>query len=298
MARKRRGRAISGWIVLDKPVGVTSTTAVSTVRDALRAAKAGHAGTLDPLASGLLPVAIGEATKVVSMVMESEKSYRFTVQWGQERDTDDAEGTPTAESASRPDRAAIEAALSHYLGEIEQVPPVYSAIKVAGERAYDMAREGRPPVLAARQVWIGSLTLLDCPDADHAEFVMTCGKGAYVRSLARDLGRALGCFAHVTALRRTRVGPFHEENAISLDIVRQLRHKDELDELLSPVETALADIPALAITGSEADRLKCGQAIRVPQKLEGTVYATTDGRPVALVTVQNGEVRPVRVFNL
>jgi len=298
MSRKRRGRAVSGWIILDKPSGLTSTTAVSSVRDALRAAKAGHAGTLDPLASGILPIAVGEATKVVSMVMDSEKSYRFTVRWGQERDTDDAEGAVTNECPERPDRATIEAALPQFEGEIEQVPPVYSAIKVAGERAYDMARDGRPPVLTPRTVWIASLTLLDCPDADHAEFTMSCGKGAYVRSLARDLGRALGCLGHVTALRRTRVGPFNEQNAISLDIVRELRHKDELDDLLQPVETALADIPALAVTGAEADRLKCGQAVRVPQNLEGTVYATTDGRPVALATIQNGEVRPVRVFNL
>lgn len=298
MARRRRGRAVNGWIVLDKPVGVTSTAAVSAVRDALRAAKAGHAGTLDPLASGLLPVALGEATKVVSMVMDSEKSYRFTVRWGEERDTDDAEGVTVDSAAERPDAAAIAAVLPGYLGEIAQVPPVYSAIKVSGERAYDMARDGRAPVLDARTVWIGSLDLLGCPDADHAEFEMTCGKGAYVRSLARDLGRQLGCLGHVSALRRTRVGPFDESIAISLDIVRELRHKDELDDLLLPVETALADIPALAVTGAEADRLKCGQAVRVPQNLEGTVYATADGRPVALVTVQNGEVRPVRVFNL
>lgn len=298
MARKRRGRPVSGWIVLDKPVGLTSTTAVSAVRGALRAAKAGHAGTLDPLASGLLPIAVGEATKVVSMVMDSEKSYRFTVQWGEESDTDDAQGEIVQKSDTRPDRADIEALLPSFVGELEQVPPVYSAIKVAGERAYDLARDGRPPTLEARVVWIGSLDLLGCPDADHAEFTMTCGKGAYVRSLARDIGRALGCLGHVTALRRTRVGPFDEDDAISLDIVQQLRHKDELDELLLPVETALADIPALAVTGAEADRLKCGQAVRVPQNLQGTIYATTDGRPVALAIVQNGEVRPVRVFNL
>jgi tRNA pseudouridine55 synthase len=203
-----------------------------------------------------------------------------------------------ADSAERPSVEEIEAALPQFLGDILQVPPSYSAIKVAGERAYDLARDGRPPQLEPRGVWIGGLELLECPDADHAVLAMTCGKGAYVRSLARDLGRALGCLGHVTALRRTRVGPFHEGNAISLDIVQELRHKDELDDLLLPVETALADIPALAVTGAEADRLKCGQAVRVPQKLEGTVYATTDGRPVALATVSDGEVRPVRVFNL
>lgn len=298
MARKRRGRPVNGWMVLDKPVGLTSTTAVSTVRGALRAAKAGHSGTLDPLASGLLPIALGEATKVVSMVMDSEKAYRFTVRWGEERDTDDAEGEVVRECAARPTQADIEALLPNYVGELEQVPPVYSAIKVAGERAYDLARDGRPPALEARTVWIGSLDLLGCPDGDHAEFAMTCGKGAYVRSLARDLGRALGCLGHVTVLRRTRVGPFDEDDAISLDIVQQLRHKDELDELLLPVETALADIPALAVTGAEAHRLKCGQAVRVPQNLQGTIYATADGRPVALAVVENGEVRPVRVFNL
>ena len=298
MGRRRRGRSVSGWIVLDKPVGVNSTRAVSQVRDALRAAKAGHAGTLDPLASGILPIAIGEATKVVSMVMGAQKAYRFTVRWGEERDTDDAEGKVVNESAERPSDAAIRSVLREFRGDIAQTPPSYSAIKVAGERAYDLAREGRPPILEPRQVWIGALDLTGRPDADHAEFAMISGKGAYVRSLARDLGRRLECLGHVSALRRTRVGAFDEETAISLDIVQKLRHKDELDDLLLPVETALADIPALAVTGAEADRLKCGQAVRVPQNLEGTVYATADGRPVALATVTNGEVRPVRVFNL
>jgi len=298
MGRRRRGRPISGWVILDKPRDVTSTDAVATVRRAFDAAKAGHAGTLDPLATGILPIALGEATKVVAMVMDSAKRYRFTLRWGEERDTDDAEGEVVAGSPERPDANAIEQALRPFHGEVEQVPPTYSAIKIAGERAYDLARDGRPPALEPRLVRIDSLTLLDLPDRDHAVFELACGKGAYVRSVARDLGRALGCFGYVADLRRTAVGAFTEETAISLDKINELRHKEALDQILLPVETALADIPALAITGSEADRLRCGQTIRVPVKVEGTVYAMSEGRPVALASACDGEVRPVRVFNL
>ncbi|HZD26872.1 MAG TPA: tRNA pseudouridine(55) synthase TruB [Alphaproteobacteria bacterium] len=298
MARRRRGNPVHGWVVLDKPREMTSTEAVSRVRRAFEAAKAGHAGTLDPLATGVLPIALGEATKVVAMVMDSTKRYRFTLRWGEERDTDDVEGAVTATCGRRPDEAAVEAVLPAFLGDVEQVPPTYSAIKVAGERAYDLARDGRPPDLAPRLVRIDALRLLAMPDRDHAVFEMTCGRGAYVRSLARDLGRRLDCLGHVSELRRTAVGAFTEARAIPLDKLDELRHKGALEQALLPVETALADIPALAVTGAEADRLKCGQAIRVPHKVEGTVYTTTGGRPVALARASAGEVRPVRVFNL
>lgn len=298
MARRRRGRKVDGWVALDKPEGLTSTSALARARRAFDAAKAGHAGTLDPLATGLLPVALGEATKLCAEVMESGKSYRFTLRWGEERDTDDAEGRTTETSAARPSREAVLAALPAFVGEIEQAPPAYSAIKIDGERAYDLAREGRPARLAPRLVRVDRLELLGLPDADHAEFELDCGRGTYVRSIARDLGRRLGALAHVSRLRRTRVGPFGEANAISLAQLEELGHKGALETALLPVETALADIPALAVTGPEAHRLKCGQAVRVPSTMEGAVYAMSAGRPVALARLEGGELRPVRVFNL
>jgi len=298
MARKRRGRPVHGWFIFDKPLGMTSTQAVAKVRRAFDAAKAGHAGTLDPLATGVLPIAMGEATKAVSAAMDGAKSYRFTIFWGQERDTDDAEGKVVSESDSRPTQAQIEAALPQFIGDIEQVPPAYSAIKVDGARAYDLARGGETVVLAARPIRIDDLNLVDCPDPDHAVLEMHCGKGAYVRGVARDLGRVLGCFGHVSELRRVCVGHFDESMAISLDKLEDMGHKEALDDLLLPVEAALADIPALPVTGPEAERLRFGQTIRVPHSVEGTVYATTDGKPVALAKIHAGEVRPVRVFNL
>lgn len=298
MARKRRGRPVNGWVVLDKPAGMTSTRAVSEVRRLFQAAKAGHAGTLDPLATGVLPIALGEATKAMPFVVDAGKNYRFSLCWGEERDTDDSEGSVVSQSANRPDRAAVEQALPGFVGEISQQPPAYSAIKVDGQRAYDLARDGRPPVLEERVVRIDELRLVDWQPPDAASFEMRCGKGAYVRSIARDLGRLLGCFAYVSALRRTRVGPFAEADAISLDKLQAFGHKEPPEGALLPVETALADIPALAVTGSEASRLKCGQAVRVPSSMEGTIYATAEGRPVALAQISGGEVRPVRVFNL
>ena len=298
MGRKRHGRPVHGWFIFDKPLGMTSTQAVAKVRHAFDAAKAGHAGTLDPLASGVLPIALGEATKVVAKAMDGAKAYRFTIRWGEERDTDDAEGQVIGRNDSRPSVVEIEAALAQFVGEIEQVPPAFSAIKVDGARAYDLARGGAPPILPARLIRIDELHLRNCPNPDHAVLEMVCGKGAYVRGLARDLGRCLGCLGHVSELRRSRVGHFDESMAISLDKLDGMGHKEALDGLLLPVEAALADIPALAVTGPEAERLRFGQAIRVPHSAEGTVYATTDGRPVALANIHAGEVRPVRVFNL
>ena len=301
MARRRRGRAISGWIVLDKPEGMTSTQAVGRVRWLFDAAKAGHAGTLDPLATGLLPIALGEATKLVSRVMDGAKRYTFTARWGEARDTDDAEGEVLAASEARPSHAAIRAALSDFTGEIEQRPPTYSAIKVAGARAYDLARQGKPAVLEPRPVWIDRFELLereDGDDPDLAHFVVDCGKGAYIRSLARDLGERLGCLGHVVRLRRAKVGPFGEGDAILLDKLEELRHKEALDEALILIEAVLDDIPALAVMGSEAVRLKNGQTVRVPSTKQGLVCVMADDRPLALGQLDHGELRPVRVFNL
>ncbi len=298
MGRKRRGRPVHGWFVLDKPLGMTSAQAVGKIRWAFNAAKAGHAGTLDPMATGILPIAMGEATKVVSVAMDGEKAYRFTIHWGEERDTDDAEGQIVGESQDRPTPDQIKDTLPLFTGLTEQVPPIYSAIKVGGNRAYDLARSGDVPKLKARLIMINELTLLTCPDTDHAVLEMICGKGTYVRGVARDLGRHLGCLGHVSELRRVRVGPFDESVAFLLDKLEDMGHKGALDDLLLPVEAALADIPALPVTGPEADRLRFGQAIRVPFSVEGTIYATSDGRPVALAKIRAGEVHPVRVFNL
>ena len=230
MGRRRRGQPINGWVIVDKAVGLTSTKVVGKVRWLFDARKAGHAGTLDPLASGILPIALGEATKVISHVFDAPKQYEFTVTWGESRDTDDREGEVTATSTERPSGSDIETLLARFIGEIQQTPPVYSAIKVDGERAYDLARDGQPPELAPRTVRIDELTLLSQPDADRACFRMRCGKGAYVRALARDLGEILGCFGHISQLRRTNVGPFGESDAISLDMLEELRHKGALDE--------------------------------------------------------------------
>ncbi len=306
MARRRKGRAVHGWIVLDKPVGVTSTNAVARVKRMFQAAKAGHAGTLDPLASGILPIALGEATKTVPYAVDGLKSYRFTVRWGEETDTDDKEGEVTQRSDSRPSLSDIERQLPDFTGEIEQVPPRFSAIKVDGSRAYDLAREGDEFELAARLVQVNRLTVLEQPDTDHAIFEAECGKGTYIRSLARDLGRALGCLGHICELRRTRVGPFKEEATISLDKLEELSHSaaglEGLDAVLEPVETALDDIPALAISGDDAAKLKRGQGVLMRGRdapiINGPVYATSRGTLVALGEVKRGELRPKRVFNL
>ncbi len=297
MARKRKGNPVNGWVIVDKARGLTSTETVSKVRWLYQAAKAGHAGTLDPLATGVLPIALGEATKVISHVFDAAKTYDFTIRWGEARDTDDSEGEVIRRSDQRADQDTITAALAAFVGRIEQRPPAFSAIKVDGERAYDLARDGRPPALAPRLVQVDELTLNEIIDADHAEFSMRCGKGTYVRALARDLGEKLGCFGHVAGLRRTRVGPFHQGDAISLDKLEELRHKGALDEARQAVETALVDIPAVAVTGSEAERIKCGQSLRVPSSKEGTVYITSKDRLVAMAHIHSGEVRPVRVFN-
>ena len=314
MARRRKGRAVHGWIILDKPVGVTSTNAVARVKRAFQAAKAGHAGTLDPLASGILPIALGEATKTIPFVVDGLKSYRFTVRWGEETETDDNEGEVVERSDKRPSRDDIERTLPDYTGEIEQVPPRFSAIKVEGARAYDLAREGDEFQLAARLVQVNKLAIIELPDTDHTTFEAECGKGTYVRSLARDIGRALGCFGHVSELRRTRVGPFKEDATISLAKLEELSHSaaglEGLDAVLEPVETALDDIPALALNATQADHLRHGRPVRlqVPgmrplaaiESLDDgdMLCAMADGRPVALARYEDGEIRPVRVLNL
>ena len=305
MARQRKGLPVNGWLIFDKPRGMTSTQAVSRVKRLYQAAKAGHAGTLDPLATGVLPIALGEATKTVPFVVEGSKQYRFTVRFGAETDTDDAEGKVVASSEKRPTRAEIEAELPSFTGEIEQVPPRYSALKVDGARAYELARDDEDFELAARRVSVESLTLADHPDPDHCVLEAYCGKGTYVRALTRDLGRALGTLGHVEELRRTRVGPFSEERALSLAALEALAESGGSEALLTallPVETALCDIPALAVAGPDADRLRRGQAVLLRGRdapiLEGTVYAVSRGMLVAIGEVSRGELKPKRIFNL
>jgi tRNA pseudouridine55 synthase len=305
--RRRLKLDIHGWVVLDKPVGMTSTHAVSAVRRLTSARRAGHAGTLDPLASGCLPIALGEATKTVPFVMEGRKHYRFTVRWGEERDTDDAEGRVVETSAARPGEADIRNLLPRFTGTIAQVPPRFSAIKVEGERAYDLARDGEAVELEARPVEIARLDLVGLPDADHAMFEAECGKGTYVRALARDMGRILGTFGHVSALRRTAVGPFGADDMISLERLEALWHRAaageaSLADALKPVETALVDIPALAVSRADAARLQRGQAVLLRGRdapiIRGAVYVTASGLLVALAEVDHGEIVPKRVFNL
>lgn len=303
--RRNKGREVSGWVVLDKPVGFTSTQAVSIVRRLFDATKAGHAGTLDPLASGCLPIALGEATKAVPHVFDSTKVYRFAVSWGVETDTDDTEGKPVATSDDRPDRAAILAALPRYVGEIEQVPPAYSAIKIDGERAYDIARDGEVVELEPRQVTVYRLDLV-ASDADTAEFEAECGKGTYVRALARDLGRLLGTFGHVTQLRRLLVGPFDETAFVTLDAfcaAVEAGGPDAGDALLLPVEAALGALLEIPVSSNDAGRLLRGQAIllrgqNAPVAIDGPVYATAAGRLIAIGEIEAGQLHPRRVFNL
>ena len=318
MARKKRGRPISGWLVLDKPEGVTATRATGMVRRIFDAQKAGHAGTLDPLASGILPIALGEATKTVPYAMEGRKIYRFTAAWGEARETDDREGRVVAQSPVRPGEAAIRAMLPRFAGIIDQRPPAYSAIKVEGERAYRLARAGEAVELPSRQVVVHTLELLGIPDPDHAEFRAVCGKGVYIRSLVRDLALALGTVGHVSALRREGVGPFGLAHAVPLAKLEEMSHIPDpsgasspavsLLALLRPIETALDDIPALALTEREADRLKQGRPVPVLRSdnrkvvdglAEGaTLYAMAEGKPVALLTWDGALAHPLRLFNL
>lgn len=300
MGRTKKGRAVSGWLVVDKPAGITSTAVVNKVKWALGAQKAGHAGTLDPAATGVLAVALGEATKTVPHVTDALKCYRFMVRWGAATTTDDAEGEVVATSAARPAEEEIRAALGAYRGEIMQVPPQFSAVKVEGERAYDLAREGERLDLAARPLWVDRLDLLERPDADHALFEMVCGKGGYVRSIARDLGRDLGCLGHVAWLRREWSGPFRAGDGITMEEVERLAHQPELDAHLKPLEWALEDLPQVVATPEGAARIRNGNpgmviASGIDWGVE--VWASHQGRAIAIGRYQAGELHPSRVFN-
>jgi len=303
MARRRKGQAVNGWLILDKPEGMTSTRAVGRVRWLYDAVKAGHAGTLDPLATGILPIAFGEATKTVPFAVEGRKAYRFTVRFGAETDTDDREGKVTETSDRRPTAAEIEAVLPQFTGAISQVPPRYSALKVEGARAYDLARNEEEFELAPRVVTVDRLRLVDLPDPDHGVLEAECGKGTYVRALARDLGRALGCLGHVSALRRTRVGSFTEAEAVTLEEVEAAAQesREAALPLLRPVETALQDLPALNLSSADAARLRQGQAVLLRGRdapiMTGPVYVVSKGALVALGEVAQGEFRPRRIFN-
>ncbi len=303
MTRRKKGKPVHGWVVLDKPAGMTSTQAVSAVKRLYDAQKAGHAGTLDPLATGILPIALGEATKTVPFAVDGEKAYRFTVRFGAETDTDDAEGTVVRTSDALPARAAIEALLPRFTGEISQVPPQFSAVKVDGNRAYDLARSGEAVVLEPRAVLIEDLRLVETPDAATAVFEARCGKGTYVRALARDMGRALSCFAHVIALRRTRVGPFEEAGAVGLEALRSAAQAggDALLAHLLPVEAPLEALPGLSVGTNDAASLARGQAVLVRGRdapiMAGAAWAHFKGRILALGELEKGAFRPTRVFN-
>ncbi|NBE07070.1 tRNA pseudouridine(55) synthase TruB [Paragemmobacter ruber] len=300
MARSKKGRAVSGWLIVDKPAGITSTAVVNKVKWAFQAQKAGHAGTLDPAATGVLAVALGEATKTVPLVTDALKAYRFMVRFGAATSTDDAEGAVIETTETRPTDADIEAALPAFRGQIEQVPPQFSAVKVDGARAYDLAREGEALDLAARPLWVESLTLIDRPDADHALLEMVCGKGGYVRSIARDLGRALGCLGHVLWLRREWSGPFDAADGVNLEEIDRLARTDAIDSLLKPLEIGLADLPQVIATPEGAARLRNGNpGMVIASGIDwGTeVWASHQGRAIAIGRYQAGELHPSRVFN-
>ncbi len=307
MAHRRKGRKINGWVIVDKPIGVSSAHAVARVRRTLDAMKAGHAGTLDPLATGVLPVALGEATKTITYLLDASKSYRFTLRWGIATATDDAEGAVIEESEVRPETPAIRAALPAFTGQIAQTPPAFSAVKIDGKRAYAIARADGDPKLQPRTVRIESIELDEVVDEDHAVFLVTCGKGTYMRALARDLARALGTVGHVADLRRIAVGPFNEEMAISLEEFASLGHSAAAMGHLLAVETVLDDIPALAVTESEASRLRAGQPVpvirsanqeRIRNLADGAVLcALSNGKLVAYTRLEGRQVHPVRVLN-
>ncbi len=309
MARRKKGQAISGWVNLDKPYDLGSTSAVSRVRRLFDAQKAGHAGTLDPLATGVLPIALGEATKTVPYLVDADKAYRFTIAWGRTTTTLDREGDTVAESAVRPTPAEVESALPAFVGDIDQIPPAYSAIKVGGERAYDLARAGETVELESRIVTVHSARVAEAPDADHVTLEIECGKGTYVRAIVRDLAAALGACGHVSDLRRTRVGRFTEQDSVALEFLENLGYEARQSEALLPVETALDDIPVLAVTDEDAFRLKQGRSIvLVPRQVElvkarlkpgsRTVSAMAGERVVALCEMRAGRLEPSRVFNL
>jgi tRNA pseudouridine55 synthase len=303
---KKRGKPVHGWVVFDKPLNMSSTQAVGKIRWLFDAEKAGHGGTLDPLATGLLPIALGEATKTVQWAMDGRKTYQFRVKWGAETATDDLEGEVTAQSELRPTQDSIESILNQFTGEITQIPPIYSALKIDGERAYDLARAGEKPEMTPRQVMIEELRLLDASSPEQADFECVCGKGTYIRALARDVGRALGCLGHLTLLRRTQVGPFSEKDMISLEKLEELRHKSTgegaLQGALHSISTVLDGIPALAVVDQDAAKLRQGQTVllrgaNAPINCEA-VLVNHDGRPLGICEIKNGSLKTKRLFNL
>ncbi|MFV2053761.1 tRNA pseudouridine(55) synthase TruB [Aliiroseovarius sp. YM-037] len=301
MARRRKGRDISGWLVIDKPAGITSNAVVNKVRWAFDAKKAGHAGTLDPDATGVLAIALGEATKTVPYITDALKAYRFTVRLGQATNTDDAEGEVIATSDTRPTDAEITDALPAFTGDIMQIPPKFSAVKIDGERAYKLARDDEEFEIAARPLWVEELLLIDRPDADHVTLEMTCGKGGYVRAIARDLGEALGCYGHVRDLRRIWSGPFEPEDGITMDEVEALAKTPDLDDHLLPLETGLTDLPELRTTADGAAKLRNGNpglVLTSDAEYGDEAWASFDGQAVAVGTYKAGELHPSRVFNL
>ncbi|MEZ5926168.1 MAG: tRNA pseudouridine(55) synthase TruB [Hyphomicrobiaceae bacterium] len=305
MSRKKRGNPVHGWLVLDKPSGMTSTAAVGAIKRLYNAQKAGHAGTLDPLATGILPIALGEATKTVPYIVDGAKSYRFTVRWGIETDTDDSEGQVTASGGRVPSADEIVEVLPRFMGEILQRPPRYSAVKIDGERAYDLAREGATVEIAERPVVIDRLEIVGTT-GDETVLEADCGKGTYVRALARDLGRTLGTYGHVTKLRRLEVGPFDEQDAVTLAEVTEAAGRPdaarELRTLLKPLESALTDLIGLSVSREDALRLRRGNNVLLRGRdapiFEGLAYATSMGDPVALVSAEHGYLVPKRVFML
>ncbi|MDE2446661.1 MAG: tRNA pseudouridine(55) synthase TruB [Alphaproteobacteria bacterium] len=319
MFMKKKGLPVHGWVVFDKPLGMSSTQAVGKIRWLFNAEKAGHGGTLDPLATGLLPIALGEATKTVQWAMDGRKVYRFRAQWGTETTTDDLEGEVSARSDARPEKSSIDAILNDFVGEIMQAPPVFSAIKINGERAYDLARAGEAPEMALRPVFIEGLKLLGSPERpppqpspqggggnEYSDFEVTCGKGTYIRSLARDMGRKLGCLAHVTLLRRVSVGSFTEKDMISLEMLEELRHRPAqegaLQNALHSISTVLDGIPALAVMDGQAAQLRQGQTVllrgaHAPITCEA-VLVTHEGRPLGICEIAQGSLKTKRLFNL
>ncbi len=301
MARRKKGRPLNGWLVIDKPLGITSSAVVNKAKWAFDAQKAGHAGTLDPDATGVLAIAFGEATKTVPFVTDSLKAYRFTLRLGQATNTDDGEGEVIAESDNRPSAEDIRAALPAFRGDIMQVPPQYSAVKVDGERAYKRARDGEEMALKARPLLVESLELVEMPDPDHAVLEMTCGKGGYVRSIARDLGAALGCFGHVVALRRLWAGPFEIEDSIPFARLDELARDRALDDFLLPLEAGLNDLEELPCTPEGAARLRNGNpglVLAADVEYGEECWASFNGVPVAIGVYKAGELHPSRVFVL
>ncbi|UTW55102.1 tRNA pseudouridine(55) synthase TruB [Kordiimonas sp. SCSIO 12610] len=299
MARKRKGDKVDGWLVIDKPLGISSAKVVAAIKHATKAQKVGHGGTLDPLASGILPIGLGEATKTMPYIVDATKSYEFTVKWGTETDSLDSEGAVIRENGDIPALNTIEDTLQQFVGTIQQTPPAYSAIKIDGKRAYALAREGKDVQLKPRPIEIQSLTIINNSiETNETTFKVQCGKGTYVRSLARDIAYKLGTYGYITVLRRTKVGPFTLDHAISLEKLNDLSHSARAVEYVLPITTALDDIPAVAVTEKDAEDIKYGRSIHLATAKQGTIVLTVNDMPLAMAHSEDGQVRPLRVFNM